>query len=465
MQLALALAAAFMLVRLLRSPDPSLIPDVAADEGTGPVRRPIVFVYDWPRRCFELGICREPTLEAARSIRCEELKRSTWRVSHRRDEAACASNQGYGELLGPSPFEYSTPQFSAGSLFAHRLRNSAWRTNNISEAQLFFVDFDIMLDIPCQGCASLLAKNDWLHSHVLKSLSFKRFNGLDHFMVHSYMRIDGVDSAVFDGPLHHVTKLTIENWCYLPHEYDLLRRSHHVSSLTKLPSRWAAVPYPSFFHPIQSLSNSEWPESFQPFKKFLLFVGVSVQIGKNDSEPNKVRKALLSLCETNSDICQSQKLVRIPNSTEMSFDMYASIYKKMRDSYYVVVPGGDTPTSKRFFDAIASGAIPLVLDVSIWRCIYTLEPFAGFIDSLLETSKRISFVRKNLTRLFTWARQDKGDEYRRQLPVLKKMAYSMQYAKEEDPKRFDLVDQVVSRLESVAGNQSAIFATPTPLVS
>jgi len=231
-------------------------------------RRPVVFVYDWPQACKHLGLCREATADAARALRCAEIANATRRVSHRRYEAACAANHGYGAAL--SAYHFATPQFSAGALFEHRLLHSEWRTMDPSAAALFFIPFDIFLDVHKD-------KRQWLRGTVLASPEFKRHGGSDHFIVHSYMRVDGVDGALFDGALANVTKLTIENFCYEAREYDALGRSIHVSSKTALASRWAAVPYPSFFHPGASFRLVEW-DALVERKDALIFMALSTQV-------------------------------------------------------------------------------------------------------------------------------------------------------------------------------------------
>jgi len=107
------------------------------------------------------------------------------------------------------------------------------------------------------------------------------------------------------------------------------------------------------------------------------------------------------------------------------------------------VPPGDTPTSKRFFDAVAAGCVPIPLDAALWNCIYALEPFASHVRAI--TSAHASLPRR-IAELFRWLRNDNGSMFNAQLPVLRDMVMSMSYAIEEHPSHFDVVDVVVDRL-------------------
>jgi len=175
---------------------------------------------------------------------------------------------------------------------------------------------------------------------------------------------------------------------------------------------------------------------------------------------------LLHECAVHADVCRSHLLTRRPNSTGMPLEQYDSIIRGMQTSRYCLgslfgravaraklmreaVPPGDTPTSKRFFDSVAAGCLPIPLRAALWKCIYALEPFASHVRAITGACASLP---KGFADLFRWLRDDNGSLFRAQLPVLRDMVVSMSYAYEEHAEHADVVDQVVERLLGAQGS-------------
>jgi len=280
--------------------------------------------------------------------------------------AVYRANDGIGPVVDAAQGRYMTHQYSLFRTFHARLRESPLRTLDPSKASLFFIPYDLGMDSSTrQSDGALVRTNCPKKAEVVSLLGaspwFERLRGADHFILHTINQMM-VHYSNFDGCMDlydfcfNCTKLGID--AYGPELYvEIARRPY-------MQRRWVSVPFPSDFHASALATQPLWRATTASVKRpvLLAFVG-SDQVTANKQKT--LRRAIIDACRKMSD---PQACVIVELETHESHAMLSSsssssssapnnIYARSR---LCLMPGGDFPTRKGFFDALLSGCVPVI---------------------------------------------------------------------------------------------------------
>jgi len=384
----------------------------------------------------------------------------------------------------PGAVEANTNQFNTAWLYDRRLRASAWRTLDPARAELFYIPYDPFLDNYEVAAGALwrrrlagvsgadqnkqavkygkyefdparlnsssygTAKLAWLLS-ISQDKWFTRKGGADHILFVGIHRAGtNIAPTLLDFTLHRVTKLNLELYLYPTRENDEIGRNHRQRYPYEQRTRWMAVAHPSFLHPTAEFvpGVTDSCTRFATNKSVLIAMSFSVKnVGRAE-----VRQALHRICGLfPPDVCSSIILTSHSSSTEF-FTNTIALYKR---SKYCLVPGGDTLTSKRFFDAVQACCVPVpvMLSSASWLQLFVFPPFRTRLVGIMPFT--ITGALRNSS--FDTLIANGNATFTRTLPALREAAFGLSYATEDHPVLFDAVDLVV---QALAQNHSATLA-------
>ena len=154
-------------------------------------------------------------------------------------------NEGFGKHYDDTSY-FETWQYGSFRVILSRLRRSRYRTYNISEASLFFIPYDIGTESYVDEFGEYRDRGN-PNANVAVSLLqemplFRRYNGYDHFLVHSSTVVAhkiSLKALTFYQNFTNVTVLTVE----------VLPRAHHFLKHLK------------YLQPIPMVSMYHWQKS------------------------------------------------------------------------------------------------------------------------------------------------------------------------------------------------------------
>ncbi|OHT01585.1 Exostosin family protein [Tritrichomonas foetus] len=294
----------------------------------------------------------------------------------------------------------------------HQFLHSPIITSNPEEADLFFIPHYSRM------CSGLDGNHRWnqIQQYVNKyGTFFNRYSGSDHFIMHSVPHYGDkpADKAVsFDqGPMIGILDLRLSSIKSNPW---LLSRTTIVPFITHPEN---SNVYGNFENNINNNVFSNFQaNSFENERPISVFVAMSTSTkGLKASSAilrQKIEEQFLNI--SNSEI------VRIDRKNYTTFKKaLESLPSKMKSSQFCIVPPGDAPSSKRFYDAISYSCVPFMLadyfilpyeDIAVdyEKCMKQLPAkdvwkLANILNSF--TQKETSELRRNLAAVkekFTW---------------------------------------------------------------
>jgi len=285
-------------------------------------------------------------------------------------------NFGFGKLITPELGFFSTYQFALFKVIFARLLTHPARTFNQSEADAFFVPYDVGFngvtskhtgrDISkvWQGCDFAYEARDLLD----KALKESQLNGHDHFLVFDLSNAHYLMDPCYQflSRCINCTVLGIETLLYpTPYTY-WLKSEPRIFPTYQLAKRWQGVPFPASIHWHEGMRRDAPPWSMNKFQRKLLCVywgnanlfrkGVAV----------KLRRAISAqLSASNVTDCKTQGSDANDRGkfSDADFMVYAN-------ATFCLHPAGDAETRKGIFDSLLLGCIPVVFSPEVLHRVY-----------------------------------------------------------------------------------------------
>jgi len=248
-----------------------------------------------------------------------------------------------------------------GEWFLHRqIEDSAYTTIE-EEAEFFIVNTMPILSLnvgACNGMDHNERQSKW-YNIIRNSESFQK-RPQDHaFICQSYICRQAVSSQVFD---------LVRQMTYLIHEANLYWVSGYRDfldpPLSKFPDHAIMIPYLTHSD-ITSTGNKSWKErSFN-----VVFLGSLKRL-------SPLRKVLENPEIQNlSTLYIQNEGLKYHAKDRASFDNYAEI---MKDAQFCLVLQGDTVSTRRLFDAMIAGCIPVFAGPKYLMPFENLIPYDSF---------------------------------------------------------------------------------------
>lgn len=184
-----------------------------------------------------------------------------------------------------------------------------------------------------------------------KSPYFQRYNGSDHFMIHSinqpmFFYMNAYCVSLYEL-CSHCLKLSIDT--YSPKLYPPLKDRPYLSN------NWISIPFPSSYHSTNEMTAIPWMNDNLPRPYIVSFVGTSSVTSRKQRH---LRLALMYECRRSS-FCFLYELPshHMTSLRQSSESLVIDIYQK---SVFCLMPGGDFATRKGLFDSLLSGCIPVI---------------------------------------------------------------------------------------------------------
>ncbi|GMH08070.1 hypothetical protein Nepgr_009910 [Nepenthes gracilis] len=260
-------------------------------------------------------------------------------------------NNGFGPQLKDSggvisnKSWYRTDQFMLSVIFHNRMKKYECLTQNSSTASAIYVPFYAGLEIgrylwgfnASVRDAAGLALVRWLREKP----EWKALFGRDHFFVAG--RINW-DMRRDDNSVDWGSKLLN------------LPESKNMTMLTIESSPWArndfAIPYPTYFHPLEENEVFEWQETVRRQERRYLF---TFQGAPRPNMTYSIRNDLIDQCLVSRRHCN---LVNCKTKSRICNDP-VHVIRNFKNSVFCLQPPGDSFTRRSTFDSILAGCIPV----------------------------------------------------------------------------------------------------------
>jgi hypothetical protein len=242
-------------------------------------------------------------------------------------------------------------------IYIHRaLLDHPLRTRDPSKASIFYIPLQLVLSARSGVCNGMTHQERI--DYILEGLTrgsgaayFNRWGGSDHFITCSWWKCKTL--------LNDMQRTVLARTAVAQLEYNVFW------SQWACPGRIIVIPYVHNSDILVNGANSLPPPSERSHSFF--FVGSARRDGK--------RQHLLSLNDLYDDafiIVAGANLKKTQGKWTMSSSSYG---KEILNSRVCFCPSGDTPTSRRIFDAVAAGCIPAITSLEL-----SALPFGSQID-------------------------------------------------------------------------------------
>ncbi|XP_073119888.1 xyloglucan galactosyltransferase XLT2-like [Henckelia pumila] len=269
-----------------------------------------------------------------------------------------------------APAWYWSDMFAAEVIYHDRILKHKCRTREPESATAFYVPFYAGLAVGKYFYSNNTSKErDWhcekLLGWVKNQTPFKKYNGLDHFIM-------------LGRPTWDFRRSKDEDWgsgfVYMPLMSRILRLSLERDPWDMLEM---GVPYPTGFHPRTRSELDQWLSFVRNRNRTSLFTFA----GAKRNLKGDFRTILMDHCYNETRSCRV-----VDCSGTRCSDGTSDVLEAFLDSDFCLQPRGDTYTRKSMFDCMLAGSIP----VFFWkRSIYDQydvflgdepEKFSVFID-------------------------------------------------------------------------------------
>jgi hypothetical protein len=252
--------------------------------------------------------------------------------------------------LGKFPADPLAPE----SMFSHQLFEvylhrwisvSPCRTANPDQATVFFIPFYPYAFTRFAGCLDVTSAFLRLLRHIkaTQEVFWERFCGSDHVMPVNLHGNKRQFLNVFDTPMMVVKEID-----------DLYENPFRLRQYFGLQSRTVLIPY--IVNSQNSFTRDVLQDSTGDRPILLSFVGTTLG---GSSRKGDVRAKVRGIMQGEPDCRYTELGSRFVLS---NIKEATSIY---RQSVFCMIPRGDTPNSKRLYDSMYAGCIPLVLSSAL----------------------------------------------------------------------------------------------------
>ncbi|XP_024531286.1 probable xyloglucan galactosyltransferase GT11 [Selaginella moellendorffii] len=250
--------------------------------------------------------------------------------------------------LLPASSWYRTGQFALEIMIHERFRRYQCLTDDPHLANLFYIPYYAGLDVSQYLFTKQVQMRDKLGQRLLGYLQgnrhWNRKRGRDHVLVlgrivwdfgRSEENHESWGSSLLSiQELDNATKLLIER--------DVWRSSQ------------MALPYPTGFHPDSRQEIDEWLAVVNGSSRDLL-VSFAGALRDGNGSTATMRRSLRRQCQRHERLCTILRCERI--NCEENPEIVTCVALR---SVFCLMPPGDSPTRKAFFDGLVAGCIPVV---------------------------------------------------------------------------------------------------------
>ncbi|XP_041352958.1 xyloglucan galactosyltransferase MUR3-like isoform X2 [Gigantopelta aegis] len=279
------------------------------------------------------------------------------RCVHSEDACFDYSNHGMGKLLyrhGQISI-HNTNQFSLDVILHHQFAHSRYRTNDPSEADVFYVPAYMGSMYFCHKYDNRTAESVKRLFHYLNTMPYFR-QGKPHVTTLAKIEREQIDVISAHPAWKNLTYMIIE-------KDDLdFRKMLGIES-----QRAIVVPYPSYIHFNYTKVTDDDAYAVENVSKYnrklFLFFAASLR----RTNPFRVKLIDQFVVKTELGFKEYFKSNDVPNRDQVMLitweclgNHYNTTIEWMFNSVFCLQPHGDSPTRKSFYDSILSGCIPVV---------------------------------------------------------------------------------------------------------
>lgn len=252
------------------------------------------------------------------------------------------------------------PPEDIAEYFLHvQLLKSFRKTDDPSKASIFFVNTAPVISAnvnKCNGMTHYERQQMW--TQIIKNSPYFQERPLDHAFVCQSWRCFGY--------VQHMIKPVVSKMRYLIHE----RNERWIGVQGYDMNNTVVIPYVAHdrIKPFNQLPPTD------PYRKYrVTFYGSLTRRTRLRSIIEKGLKGVHVNGVSPTDVHQDE-IHNVPLDPK-EYDEYGQV---MRDSTFCLIPEGDTPSSRRLFDAMMSGCIPVFITWGYERPFENLIPYDDF---------------------------------------------------------------------------------------
>ena len=321
-----------------------------------------VYIYDWPDHISD--VYPKPNVPLVSGPRGRGRVSIYKKHSYR-------ENLFFGEAIIPEIGLFDTFTFALYKLILARLQQHPSRTYNRSEADLFFIPYDIGYNVIIspetgrersmvwQGCDIAPNASHHLKTEISTSKNPSEF-GHNHFIIFDLSIAHHMNTNCYEF-LHlcgNCSVFGLETMLYNTPFTDWMEEDMH----TPVVRKWQGIPFPAAIHWHEGIMRLPWAVgAFQRNKLAVYWGSTYVQ----NKYAVRIRTTLVQQCSaTGLDDCEvyGNKGGRSMNN--------ASALLVYTNATFCLQPPGDAETRKGFFDSLLLGCIPVVFSPQAFHRVY-----------------------------------------------------------------------------------------------
>lgn len=391
------------------------------------------FIYNWPDKVTNTYPSRSIPLTSIRGKGNTYLYRT-----HN-----YANNKGFGDMIIPEDGVFNTFAIALYKVIIARLYHHPYRTYNQSEADLFFIPFDIGFNAiisketgrsvsPVWSGCDIAPFAQVLLERNMNSTSVKMY-GYDHFLIHDINVAHHMDESCyrFFSKCLNCSVLSIETMLYeTPYTKWLASERNHT-----VGRRWQGVPYASAIHWHEKMKQLPWTSNRWKDVR----VGLCVFWGDGKMQwrhstrlrtviTNQISNSNSNNSNNNKTQSGNKKCSRYgPIGGRSGYHLSAFDFKVYMNHTFCLHPAGDTETRKGIFDSLLLGCIPVLFSPDLLYKVYSWH-------FTLEESRNISVyipandVISNVTNVVDFLANISDSEISIKQAAIERIAPRLQYS-------------------------------------
>eukprot|EP00457_Paulinella_chromatophora_P008328 gb/GEZN01008359.1/.p1 GENE.gb/GEZN01008359.1/~~gb/GEZN01008359.1/.p1 ORF type:complete len:407 (+),score=35.89 gb/GEZN01008359.1/:46-1266(+) len=282
----------------------------------------------------------------------------------------------YAEFSGEDAFQDGfygiahgyLPENMAEAFFSLQINQSALQTSDPSQATLFVIDTFAVLSRhvdqygECQDTTHRRRQEMWLH--MLKASPYLEQQRVHLFICQSYTCGD-----IVIPPLQDLLFSSSYSVRYLIHErkatWVMARDRIHLFNQTQILDRINLVPY---------VAHSFITTSSIPKFNRVVFLGNTAR--RDRAVRSQMKLIHLPPTQVDKFLFREVKNTRLLKNRTLNLVEYAQI---MSTSNFCLCPKGDTSSSRRLFDAVMGGCLPVIVSDELELPFWEQIPYDDFV--------------------------------------------------------------------------------------
>eukprot|EP01041_Mallomonas_annulata_P011284 gene11284-23611_t len=322
------------------------------------------YIYEWPRNVTD--VYPDPSVPLVSGPRGKG-KVTIYKTHSYRE------NFFFGRLLDQELGLYDTFTFALYKVILARLCRHPSRTLNYSEADAFFVPYDIGYNViinshtgrersmAWSGCDIAPFASELFKNEIARNPNKLDF-GHDHFMIFDLSNGHHMQESCYKflSLCANCTILSIETLLYNTPYSDWMNEYH-----IPIARKWSGIPFPAAIHWNIHMKNNSYPWNFNRFirQRLSVFWGNPWVQNKYAS---RLRYKIIEQCRAvHNDECSTYGSGKQGRAHHNVSDLL--IYT---NTTFCIHPAGDAETRKGIFDSLLLGCIPVVFSPDVMYRVY-----------------------------------------------------------------------------------------------